>query len=81
MKGRGRVRQEHDITYKPGYEFGGQMNVLCWILPPLGVDSADVHLSLTCSSKTLYAHLKGFFPYLLLVSVSILSRLALVMVL
>ena len=58
------------------------MNVLGWILPPLGVDSADVCLSLTCSSNIpFYAQLKGFEPYLSPVSVGILLRLALVMVL
>jgi len=43
------VRQDHDIQAR----VGGQMKVLGWILPHLGVDSADVCLSLTCSSKTL----------------------------
>jgi len=55
------------------------MNVLGWILPPLGVDSADVRLSLTSSSNIpFYAQLKGFVPYLSPVSVNILLRLALV---
>ena len=37
------------------------MNVLGWILHPLGVDSADVHLSLTCSSKTILCSSQRIF--------------------
>ena len=45
-------------------------------IPPLGVDSADVRLSLTRSSNIpFYAQLKGFVPYLSPVSVGILLEI------